>query len=50
VWAVNTADDASPPVELADTKKNVSSFFRDAAGELYLVTLDGQVFRLERHA
>lgn len=48
VWAVNTADDTSPPVQLVDTKASITSFFRDAAGELYAVTFNRQILRLER--
>jgi glucose/arabinose dehydrogenase len=47
VWAVNTADN-SPAVPLTDTDVSITSFGRDAAGELYLVTFDRAVLRLER--
>lgn len=48
VWAVNTADDASPPVQLTQTDASITSFFRDRQGELYLVTFNNEVQRLER--
>jgi len=48
VWALDTADDSSPPVQLAQTGASITSFFRDSAGELYLVTFDNDILRLER--
>jgi len=48
VWAVNTADDESAPVQLANTGATITSFAQDAAGELYLVTFDHGIRRLTR--
>lgn len=48
VWALNTADDAAPPVQLVNTGKPVTSFALDRAGEIYLVTFDNEIDRLIR--
>ncbi|MBI5284706.1 MAG: PQQ-dependent sugar dehydrogenase [Chloroflexi bacterium] len=48
VWAVNTADGASAPVQLANTGATITSFAQDAAGELYLVTFDQGIRKLTR--
>jgi len=48
VWALNTADDASAPVELFNSKKPVTSFAQDADGELYLVTWANEVDQIVR--
>jgi glucose/arabinose dehydrogenase len=48
IWALNTADDASEPVQLADSKLPVVSFMQGADHELYLVTFASAIYRLER--
>ncbi|HWQ29069.1 MAG TPA: PQQ-dependent sugar dehydrogenase, partial [Dehalococcoidia bacterium] len=48
VWAVNTADDTTPPVLLAETGHAISSFGELPDGELVALTFDRAVFRLER--
>jgi glucose/arabinose dehydrogenase len=46
VWAVNTADDTSPPVELISAGKPITSFALDRAGEIYLITFAKEIDRL----
>jgi len=48
VWAVDTEDDSIVPVVLMANGPPVSSFAQDADGEIYLVTFDNAIFRLER--
>lgn len=48
IWAVDTADEASPPVLLADTGYAISSFGELPDGELIALTFDRAVYRLER--
>jgi glucose/arabinose dehydrogenase len=48
VWALDTSSDTSEPVELIDGGAPVSSFGQDAQGELYLVTFDREIQRIER--
>jgi glucose/arabinose dehydrogenase len=48
VWAVNTADDTSPPIELMNTGKPIASFARDRGDELYLVTFANEIDKLTR--
>ncbi len=47
IWAVNTADD-SPPVLLADTGLEISSFGELPDGELLVLTFNNAVYRLQR--
>ncbi|HXF50266.1 MAG TPA: PQQ-dependent sugar dehydrogenase, partial [Dehalococcoidia bacterium] len=48
VWAVNTGDESSLPVLLADTGRAISSFGELPDGELIALTFDRAVYRLER--
>ena len=48
VWALDTRDDAGEPVLLLESGAAITSFAEDAAGELYLITFDAGVLRLER--
>jgi glucose/arabinose dehydrogenase len=48
VWAVDAGAEAGDPVPLASTGLNIASFAEDEAGELYLVTFNGQIARLVR--
>ncbi len=48
IWAVNTADDSSPPVLLTETGHAISSFGELPDGELVVLTFDRAVYRLER--
>ena len=48
IWAFNTADATSQPVELANTGLSVSSLLRDNDGELYLVGFSGALYRIGR--
>jgi len=48
VWAFDTADAMSPPVELADSKLPVVAFMQGADHELYLVTFANAIYRLDR--
>ena len=48
VWAIDAATDAGAAIPLADTGASISSFAQDAAGELYLVALDGKILKLVR--
>jgi glucose/arabinose dehydrogenase len=48
VWAVHTSENASKPVQLMPDGPPVSSFMQDAAGELYLVSYSGGLFKLAR--
>jgi glucose/arabinose dehydrogenase len=47
VWALNTADN-SDPIVLMDSEKAISSFAEDTDGELYLVTFNNAIYRLDR--
>jgi glucose/arabinose dehydrogenase len=52
VWALRmTGGNPEPPVnltsQLGSSKMNISSFGLDAAGEIYIVTLSGSLFRIE---
>lgn len=47
-WALDTRDDASAPVLLLENGARITSFAEDAAGELYLITFDAGVLRLEQ--
>lgn len=51
IWTVANAGSPSAPDwqvrELADTDHNISSFGEDADGELYLLDLEGGVYRME---
>lgn len=51
VWTVVNAGSPADPDwqvrELADTEHNISSFGEDADGELYLLDLEGGVYRME---
>lgn len=46
VWAVNTRDESSDPILLADTDLTISSFAELPDGELLMLTFDRAVFRL----
>lgn len=48
VWGFDADTVTSEPVVLLDTEKAISSFAEDIAGELYLVTFDEAIYRLER--
>lgn len=48
IWAVNTADDSSPPVLLAETGHAISSFGQLPDGELVVLTFDRAVYLLDR--
>ncbi len=48
VWALDTRDDAGEPLLLLESGAAITSFAEDAAGELYLITFDAGVLRLER--
>ncbi|MDP9238985.1 MAG: PQQ-dependent sugar dehydrogenase [Chloroflexota bacterium] len=48
VWAVDTSDDTSQPVELINGGKPITSFAVDRAGEIYLVTFAKEIDRLVR--
>jgi hypothetical protein len=41
VWALNTSDLSSDPIELMNTEHNISSFAQEEDGSLLLVTFDG---------
>ena len=48
VWAVDAASDSGAAIPLADTGKQIASFAQDRHGELYLITFDNAIYRLER--
>lgn len=48
VWGFDTAAATAEPVVLLDSGKPISSFAEDIAGELYLVSFDEAIYRLER--
>lgn len=48
VWAVDIASDDGAAIPLADTGRSISSFAQDNAGEVYLVTFNDAIYRLER--
>jgi glucose/arabinose dehydrogenase len=48
VWALDTSDDASDPVLLMGSEKQIPAFFEDSAGELYLVTFNRAIYRIDR--
>jgi glucose/arabinose dehydrogenase len=48
VWAVNTADTASPAVPLMDSAYSISSFAEVPGGEILAVTFNNAVYRLSR--
>jgi hypothetical protein len=48
VWALDTADDASDPVVLMDSERQISSFAQTADGEVYLVTFNNAIYRIAR--
>jgi glucose/arabinose dehydrogenase len=48
VWAVNTADTASPAVLLMDSPYSISSFAELPDGEILAVTFNSAVYRLSR--
>ena len=48
VWAVNTTDNQTKPIQLMDSGLPVSSFMQDKNGELYLVTFANAIYKLER--
>ena len=48
VWAVNTTDNQSKPIQLMDSGLPVSSFMQDKNGELYLVTFANAIYKIER--
>lgn len=47
VWAVNIADD-SPAVQLMESGPSIAAFAEDADRELYLVTFNEAIYRIER--
>jgi glucose/arabinose dehydrogenase len=48
VWAFDTANESSAPVQLVDTGLSIASFGVDKDGELYMVGFGGQIARLVR--
>lgn len=48
IWGVDTADEASPPVLLAESGRAISSFGELPDGEIVVLTFDRAVYRLER--
>jgi glucose/arabinose dehydrogenase len=48
VWAVDAASDSGAAIPLADTGRQITSFAQDRHGELYLITFDNAIYRLER--
>jgi glucose/arabinose dehydrogenase len=48
IWAMrfNAAGDAFFETRLMDTNLNISSFGQDAAGEIYVLSLSGEVYRI----
>ncbi|MBF6599446.1 MAG: PQQ-dependent sugar dehydrogenase [Dehalococcoidia bacterium] len=48
VWAVNTTENASKPIQLMDSGQPVSSFMQGKDGELYLVTFANAIYKIER--
>lgn len=50
VWAVDAASDAGAAIPIADTGLPISSFGQDVSGELYIVSFDGGLHRLQRKA
>ena len=48
VWAFNTADASSPPVQLVNTGLPVVGFMQGPDNELYLVSFAGAIYRLDR--
>ncbi|TMB98798.1 MAG: glucose sorbosone dehydrogenase [Chloroflexi bacterium] len=49
IWAVNTTDETSAPVQLVDTDRFISSFAETPDGEILLVTFNNAVYRLARN-
>jgi hypothetical protein len=48
VWALpNAASTPGQPVQLLSKGPQISSWAQDAAGELYLLAFDGQIYRME---
>lgn len=48
VWALDTRDETSPAVLIAQTDKSISSFAEEADGELLLISFDRAIYRLVR--
>jgi glucose/arabinose dehydrogenase len=49
VWALDTVDPAAEPILISETGLNITSFWQDASGEIYLITFNGGVQRLVRN-
>lgn len=50
IWRASQSGQTWTAVEALDTTHNISGFGEDAAGELYVVTLGGSIFRLAQTA
>jgi hypothetical protein len=50
IWKASPSGATWTPVEALDTTHNISSFGEDEAGEVYLVTLGGSIFRIGQTA
>ena len=48
IWMIPAATPDPAVTEWANTGWNISSFGEDEAGELYVVSLGGAIYRLER--
>jgi hypothetical protein len=48
VWAVDASRDDGAAIPLADTGRAISSFAVLGDGELYVVTFNNAIYRLER--
>jgi glucose/arabinose dehydrogenase len=48
VWALDTTDETSDPVRIAETGLQIASFWQDAEGEIYLITFANRVLKLVR--
>jgi hypothetical protein len=47
IWAIDAATEAPvAPVEVGAAEGSVSAFGEDVAGELYLLTLNGPIYRI----
>jgi glucose/arabinose dehydrogenase len=50
IWRANGSGNAWTSVQALDTTHNISAFGEDEAGEVYVVTLGGSIFRLAQAA
>ena len=48
VWAVDSSSDDSAPVLLMESDRSIASFAEDPAGELYIVSFEGAIYRITR--